>query len=88
MFIKDKAFRKAYMYDETGKILYGGLLEPSFWKALRDALGIGELSGMEKEVRPWWLETQHNFIDHLAKGKSPESFFTKLISSIPTIHDI
>ena len=55
------------------------LLDPLFWRALGVALG------WQVECHPryipynqWWQRPWHRFIDHLAEGKSPESFFKDL----------
>lgn len=65
-------------------------LDPLFWQALGKALngkvgdtrirnGFGETISRETNDR-WWKETWHHFIDHLAEGKSAESFFEELLS--------
>lgn len=44
--------------------------DPQFWQAL------GKSLGWKNEFGPGtWLRFWHNFIDHLAEGKSIESFF-------------
>ena len=61
-------------------------LETSFWQALGRTLGWeghGEyiqLSDQESRTisQPMWLSYWHRFNDHLATGKTPESFFATL----------
>lgn len=47
------------------------LYDPNFWKAL----------GMAREWQDTgaWLFHWHRFIDHVAFGKDPESFFASLV---------
>ena len=45
-------------------------LDPNFWRAL------GRTLGWHHE--PVWKGYWQRFIDHLAQGKTPESFFTTL----------
>jgi len=67
-------------------------LDPGFWSALGQALGYrkeqcqGRLmlsssrgNAIYKEV-DWAEYTMVRFIDHLAEGKTPDSFFTRLTS--------
>ena len=67
-------------------------LDPGFWSALGRALGYGQAQGegqltlssprgnaIYKEV-DWAEYTMVRFIDHLAEGKTPESFFAGLTS--------
>ena len=64
-------------------------LDPLFWQALGKILGWEKQFGnySEKETKrllekgaliPRWLYQWHRFIDHLAEGKSVESFFREL----------
>ncbi|HVB33734.1 MAG TPA: hypothetical protein VNJ52_05090 [Patescibacteria group bacterium] len=50
-------------------------LDPSFWQSLGKALGWGE---NDTAHRNEWISRWHDFIDHLAEGKSAESFFETL----------
>lgn len=55
------------------------LLDPTFWQSLGKALGWGltvdeNHSGPNEPIEYW-----HNFIDHLAEGKDPDSFFQALL---------
>jgi hypothetical protein len=62
-------------YVEKGPIL----LDPLFWQALGRALGWMEGVGKKYlAYNQWWLQPWHGFIDHLAHGGSPESFFENL----------
>jgi hypothetical protein len=60
------------------------LLDPHFWRALGLALG------WHKEVATkclvygqWWRQPWHRFIDHLADGHTPETFFARVPCSQP-----
>jgi hypothetical protein len=50
------------------------LLDPLFWQALGKNLG-WHPSG----VIPSWTSEWHHFVDHLAEGKDPNSFFLELL---------
>jgi hypothetical protein len=65
-------------------------LDPTFWSALGRALGHGDVteqgklllysptgSALAKKIG-WGEYTMVRFVDHLATGKSPASFFTSL----------
>lgn len=81
-------------YPEEG-VSYAGtfnnaLLDPIFWQTLGRALGwsiyaVCQIHGKECElncIRAYpqeWLYHWHRFIDHLADGKSRDSFFEELI---------
>ena len=82
-FIKNADYRQAYMYRQRGsRLLYGGFLTLRFWQMLGKAL---EWDKEPSDSQYWWMMTWqanwHRFIDHLAKGKSAEAFFAKLIKS-------
>jgi hypothetical protein len=54
-------------------------LDPSFWQSLGKALGWDErIDDGSHYAKPGWLEAWHRFIDHLAEGKTAESFFETL----------
>lgn len=61
------------------------LLDPLFWQALGHAIGKdnpdnfmdGE-STLKALSGKWWLEDWHKFIDSLAEGKTPDSYFKSL----------
>jgi hypothetical protein len=56
-------------------------LDPLFWQCLGKSLGwvsIGTADIPQTVVGHQWLGHWHSFIDHLAKGKDPEEFFTNL----------
>ena len=57
------------------------LLDPLFWRALGVALGwhVG-CSPRYIPYNQWWQRPWHRFIDHLAAGKSPASFFEQIAS--------
>ena len=61
---------------ETGRLQ--ALLSPLFWQALGKSRGwvVGHFDG-----KPTWLEYWHRFIDHLAEGKSAESYFEQLFTN-------
>ena len=48
------------------------VLDPLFWQCLGKAMG-------QREYQFSWLAKWHLFIDHLAEGKDPESFFAELL---------
>lgn len=56
---------------------YKTFLDPNFWKSLGKAEG---WSTPEKpnEIRDW-LGRQHDFIDHLASGGTPDDFFKQIL---------
>lgn len=60
------------------------LLDPKFWQCLGKACGWPEREYTDFKGRKvkWhiWKNHWHQFIDHLASGKDPASFFTTLIS--------
>ena len=49
-----------------------GFLDPLYWQCLGKTLGWGN------DGNSVWLYYQHRFIDHLAEGKSIESYFETL----------
>jgi hypothetical protein len=64
------------------------MLDPSFWQSLGQAMGWIAINRHEHEMgqecngfcildekQEGWKNRWHRFIDHLAKGKSAESFF-------------
>lgn len=54
-------------------------LDPTFWQSLGKAMGWGHIHGEFCDCPGFvWLEEWHRFIDHLAKGKDAESFFSNL----------
>ena len=57
-------------------------LDTSFWQALGKVLGWKteryEYCRLCDINRPEWLSRFHDFIDHLALDKTPESFFERL----------
>jgi len=60
------------------------LLDPLFWQALGKAMGwetritfYNSFIGGKENNDPWRLE-MHRFIDHLAEGKTIESYFETL----------
>ena len=53
------------------------LLDPLFWQALGNNQGWGFYE--EKIEEDEWRDKWHNFIDHLAEGKSINSFFENLL---------
>lgn len=58
------------------------LLDPLFWQALGKSLGWPKISAYPRESDnefETWKMTWLYFIDHLAEGKDPESFFTNLL---------
>lgn len=61
------------------------LLDPDFWQSLGKAMGWGKLCDPYCRTPECsdcdelgWREQWHKFIDHLADGKSIESFFETL----------
>ncbi len=62
------------------------LLDPLFWQALGKGLGWnGKNMDACCESNPGsqdeWFYNWHNFIDHLASGKSVDSFFEELLNN-------
>ena len=53
------------------------LYDPLFWQALGKAEGWSA----DPESGHYWLEQWHHFIDHIASGKSVDSFFEELLSA-------
>ena len=54
-------------------------LDPLFWQTLGVALEWHvECHPRYIPYNQWWRQPWHRFIDHLAEGKSPESFFKDL----------
>ena len=54
-------------------------LDPLFWRALGLALVWHE--GVDKKCliyEQWWRQPWHYFIDHLADGNTPATFFARL----------
>lgn len=76
-------------------ILAETLIDPLFWQALGKAMGwekkdfyevcplnCDECDGAISEFpQKFWVHSWHCFIDHLAEGKDPESFFESLLSN-------
>lgn len=84
----DKAVEAGYFPDKS-YCEYRVLIDRQFWKSLGVALGwkercltrhndsIAERELMPKEV-PEWRWKWYRFIDHLAEGKSVDSFFEEI----------
>jgi hypothetical protein len=54
-------------------------LDPLFWRALGLALGWYEGVATSCLVyEQWWRQPWHRFIDHLADGHTPETFFARM----------
>ena len=54
-------------------------LDPHFWRALGLALGWHEGVATKCLVyEQWWRQPWHYFIDHLADGNTPATFFARL----------
>jgi hypothetical protein len=61
------------------------LLDPHFWRAL--GLALGWQAGVEMKYliyHQWWRQPWHRFIDHLADGHPPETFFERIPVSAHT----
>jgi hypothetical protein len=59
-------------------------LDPAFWQSLDKTLAMERFLKnyiQDGDYQPHWQELWHEFIDHLAKGGTPESFFAKLDNS-------
>ena len=70
---------KMYGASEWRQLL---LLDPDFWKCLGKALGWGyDFVRDPSEIydQEQWKDEWHRFIDHLASGKSADSFFEELL---------
>lgn len=67
------------------------LLDPTFWQALGKAEGWGNISldgavwksGRDGYINVW-QSYWHDFIDHLASGKSADAFFEELLKDNQT----
>jgi hypothetical protein len=70
--------------DETNIAIEKYLLSPEFWQALGKACGWPQDDSHDVIFEVWkkerWLGRWHAFIDHLAEGKSPDSFFESLLA--------
>jgi hypothetical protein len=61
------------------------LLDPHFWRAL--GLALGWHAGVATKClvyEQWWRQPWHRFIDHLADGHPPETFFARVPCSAHT----
>lgn len=56
------------------------MLDPEFWKCLGKSLGWGDET-QQNPFAPSYKNAWHMFIDHLAEGKDPNSFFENLLSN-------
>ena len=76
----------------TKKLMPSDLINPSFWQALGKALRVpcGEhtkrgycvnCDGKGYHEPHYGIGMWHNFVDHIWKGKDPESFFKTLIDN-------
>ena len=82
---RDIRTQYTHVFTERGHIEvedYHIFLDPLFWQALGKSLGWKEGMGIYREpghfeLTEWWSQW-HNFIDHLACGKSAEEWFEKL----------
>ncbi len=78
----DGPFGKYFYSQPTGEIILYDMkcqifLEPAFWKAL--GISRGWKTAKRIKDREWFLNW-HRFIDHLAQGNDPESFFQELLA--------
>ena len=75
---------KGYPHTANEMNLSSIFLDPLFWQALGKAMrwktiaDIGRGPHIRSDTQPEWLYHWHSFIDHLAEGKSAESFFQEL----------
>jgi len=53
------------------------LLNPSFWQSLGKA---GVFGTWRRAKEAEWKDYWHRFIDHLAAGRDPESFFKQILT--------
>jgi hypothetical protein len=90
----EEAYEKAKEYDYDGRLyapaFHSEWLDPSFWQYLAKALGweeVGYRPHLKREngviyvgitEYEMWKAEWHRFIDHLADGGTPESFFESL----------
>lgn len=70
------------LFDETHFLALCSKKE--FWQALGKSLGWfqDDCKGRKHIYRTCWRCEWHSFIDHLAKGKDPNSFFADLIKNL------
>ena len=66
---KDNASTFVITVEET-------FLDPTFWQSLGRALESRQDLGLSYDQR--WIHLWHRFVDHLAQGRSPASFFENL----------
>ena len=77
----------AYKEMSNEFLLNKALLDPAFWQALGKSLGWddGQITSEEYNKAPtdmWmWHFQWHRFIDHLATGRDPNSFFDDLLGN-------
>jgi len=80
------SFSIAGMKRQWRKLIPNIFLDSEFWQFLGKALGWKdkdeditiEMEMVHGMVMPRWKVYWHRFIDHLAEGKTPESFFHSL----------
>ena len=66
-------------HSTCGAGVQASLLDPLFWRALGLALGWYEGVAPSCLVyEQWWRQPWHRFIDHLADGNTPETFFARM----------
>lgn len=86
----EKAYKEGFVYEHHEcsfqKEEYEHyLLRPLFWQSLGKAMGWGYTflrDPCEVFSQEEWKDKWHDFIDYIAEGGTPESFFDTLTNSI------
>lgn len=82
-----KAKDNGYFWDSECEFVCNEshLMNPDFWEALGKGMKLKNAYDLSKDSPDFkgsyhleWLKNWHRFIDHLAEGKSIESFFEEL----------
>lgn len=76
---KEQGYKPLKLWGTETELYSDMFIDPSFWQALGRALGWKEHDNLIGIIHPHWLYKWHRFIDWIAEGKSPDSFFEELI---------
>ena len=76
----DRLYRTDFGHPDNWTHSVAFLLDPAFWQSLGKALGwtTTGVATAAYQLYPEWLDRWHRFIDHLADGGTPESYFKDL----------
>ncbi len=81
-FVRANKYRAVWLNgngDETTIAIEKYLLDPLFWQALGKAMEWDKTTGHYRGFQTSWEVKWHRFIDALAKGKSPDEYFSNLL---------